>query len=175
MKNTADPATKILTGNWGEDIAWEFYVSNEMPPIDLCTSVMCVAMIGPNEFVLTHNHRGWELPGGHIEPGESVEGALLRELMEETGFIPETYRLFGYRKLTTRMPIPHAQQKGFYPFPVGYIPYYVSLTSLPLCAPTGDPAEILGAQIFSLDEIGGIREEFMQIAAAGQQHVNYHL
>lgn len=36
-------------------------------------------------LVVEHKERGWELPGGHVEPGESpVEGAR-REWQEETG------------------------------------------------------------------------------------------
>ena len=37
----------------------------------------------------------WGLPGGHVEPGESVTEATLREVLEETGWQIEVGRLIG--------------------------------------------------------------------------------
>ncbi|WP_243239441.1 NUDIX domain-containing protein [Sulfobacillus harzensis] len=43
-------------------------------------------LVRGGRVLLASNDRGeWELPGGHIEPGESPETALVREFSEETG------------------------------------------------------------------------------------------
>ncbi len=50
----------------------------------------CLCMIYKDDMILLQNRikndwKGYTLPGGHIEPGESFVDAVIREMKEETG------------------------------------------------------------------------------------------
>ncbi len=49
-------------------------------------------------MLYSQKHRYYKLPGGGIEPDESIVDAMMREVREETGLtvIPETVREYGY-------------------------------------------------------------------------------
>lgn len=56
------------------------------------THVTCSAIVVSERGVLLHRHKRlgmWLQPGGHIEPGEAVPDAALREVLEETGLAGE--------------------------------------------------------------------------------------
>lgn len=42
--------------------------------------------------------KGYALPGGHIEPGESIVDAVVREMKEETGLTIKAPRLCGIKQ-----------------------------------------------------------------------------
>jgi 8-oxo-dGTP diphosphatase len=44
----------------------------------------------------------WSLPGGHLEFGESLEAAAVRETMEETGIEMRVTRLVGFKNVMVR-------------------------------------------------------------------------
>jgi 8-oxo-dGTP diphosphatase len=47
---------------------------------------------------MTYRPGCWDLPGGHLALGESIEECLLREVVEETGLTAEIDRLIALQK-----------------------------------------------------------------------------
>lgn len=64
-------------------------------------TVLCLIYKG--DKILLQNRvkkdwQGWTLPGGHIEPGESIVEAVRREMKEETGLTVKSIELRGVKQ-----------------------------------------------------------------------------
>ena len=68
-------------------------------------TVLC--LISNGNKVLLQNRikddwKGYTLPGGHVEPGESFVDAVIREMKEETGLYIKNPRLAGVKQFPVR-------------------------------------------------------------------------
>jgi len=63
----------------------DFYDLDPIRDFNLTYVVMCVRYRNQWIFVRHRERTTWEIPGGHIEPGETPDEAAARELYEETG------------------------------------------------------------------------------------------
>lgn len=82
------------------------------------TAVVVLVRDGGGNVLLTHvDSRGWDLPGGHVEGGETTREAAARELLEETGLVltdPEALIQLGHQELHVTGPEPDGYA---YPYP----------------------------------------------------------
>jgi len=53
-------------------------------------------------FVRHRERETWELPAGHIEPGESPDRAAVRELYEETGAVRSNLKIISDYSVTVK-------------------------------------------------------------------------
>jgi 8-oxo-dGTP diphosphatase len=61
--------------------------AGSVPEHRLTYVVMAASYRGQWIFVRLHQRISWEMPAGHIEPGETADQAAVRELYEEAGVI----------------------------------------------------------------------------------------
>lgn len=91
------------------NVAWlqnpsflELYQTSVLPDIHV-TSVFCFIVNDNNEILFIKNikpNRSWEIPGGHVENGESPIEALHRECLEEGMVSINEPLLFAIHKVT---------------------------------------------------------------------------
>ncbi len=90
-------------------------------PNELTTSALGLVFQGNRLLMPKLVERGWDVPGGHIEAGESPEETFRREVFEETGARLGDVGLLGYQKLVIHAPKPDGYK---YPHPVSYQAFF---------------------------------------------------
>jgi len=68
-------------------------------------TVLCLIHDGESYLLqdrIKNDWQGYTFPGGHIEPGESIVDAVIREMKEETGLTILNPRLCGVKQFPVR-------------------------------------------------------------------------
>lgn len=94
----------------------------EVAPQHLSKTAFMVALFDDNSIMLAVNQRrGTEIAGGHVEEGETLLEAALREATEEIGCEVETVVPLGYIRMESWGEKPEGWT---YPHPVGYQQFF---------------------------------------------------
>jgi 8-oxo-dGTP pyrophosphatase MutT (NUDIX family) len=137
----------LLKNKWESGSTREFYLSNNIHDESIVT---CVFGIGfwDNKIVMTKTHRGWELPGGHVEEGETLQESLHREVKEESGAIVDTQKVVGYTEIKDVKEHINKATGVAYPLISQIIFYHITISEAP-----GDhqKGECIDSGIFPLD------------------------
>jgi 8-oxo-dGTP pyrophosphatase MutT (NUDIX family) len=96
-------------------------LSSHLPPLKLVTTAFALAFAGDRLLMTNLTRRGWEIPGGHVEPGEHPEETVRREVLEETLATLGPLHLLGYQHLRLSGPKPTSYP---YPYPDSYQTFY---------------------------------------------------
>lgn len=114
---------------------------NPLPTVDIIIELE--NSNGPEFIILiqrANDPKGWALPGGFVDYGESVEAAARREALEETGLKVELLALLGVYSQPGRDPRFHTQTTVF------------------AARAQGQPkagSDAAGCKLFKLDELPG--------------------
>ena len=98
-------------------------LDDQLPPLPAITSALALAFDGERILMTNLRQRGWDIPGGHLDPGETPEMAMRREVMEEAGAVLTEVQLLGYQRIRLLGQVPAGYR---YPHPDSYQILYLA-------------------------------------------------
>ncbi|MCA9951960.1 MAG: NUDIX domain-containing protein [Anaerolineales bacterium] len=96
---------------------YQLVFTEKMPLVGLVTAVFGLIFSGGRFLMTKLRSRGWDIPGGHVEPRETPEETVRREIYEETAVRVTNLRPFAHKKFTIHAPQPPNYK---YPYPLCY-------------------------------------------------------
>lgn len=118
---------------------YHLVLADRLPPAELITAALALIFDGDRFLMTRLNTRGWDIPGGHIEPGESPEETVRREIYEETAVRVGPLHLLAYEQFIIHSPRPPDYK---YPYPTSYqVFFWGKLVSRDPFAPTPEASE----------------------------------
>lgn len=105
----------------------ETYLADELPSVEYCPSAYAI-VFKDGALLQTELREGerptrrLDIPGGHVDEGETPDESAVRETFEETGVHVRVIKLVGYKKVTVTETKP---ENWRYPYPTGYMAYYL--------------------------------------------------
>jgi len=125
------------------------YFDTNPTEVRLSVSAVVRSAPGAREILLMQrsDNGHWGLPGGYLEPGESVQQATLREVREETGWSVDLGRLVGVYSDPARQVVEYPDRRRV---------QAVNLCFEGLARASGDlgtPGEVLGIGFFAWDAL----------------------
>ena len=114
-------------------------LSSQLPPGEMIATALVLAFDKDHLLQTRLAARGWDIVGGHIEPGESPEEAARREAYEEAGARLKELHLLGYQRLRLLGPRPASYR---YTYPDSYqVFYWTQIEALDEFIPTEEARE----------------------------------
>ena len=125
------------------------YFAGDPTEVRLSVSAVVRSRPGAREILLMRrsDNGHWGLPGGYLEPGESVAQAAQREVREETGWRVELGRLVGVYSDPSRQVIEYPDRRRV---------HAVNLCFEALARDPGElgtPDEVIGVGFFAVDSL----------------------
>jgi 8-oxo-dGTP diphosphatase len=111
------------------ELAWlpgpsegRIYITDELPPLEVCRTAFGFAFSGDKVLLTRLKNRDWDVPGGHIDQGETPQIAAVREVFEETSVQVEVIELVGIQELELFGPQP---EKFRWSYPISVQVYFL--------------------------------------------------